>query len=418
MLQLEKNKLIGDKRRLTQAKRQSQVCKTYKLKIDKSRLTLEQSEQLKMYFVEAKWVYNWLLANQDNMSDINSKYKQLSHITHKDKNGNDIEVDICHIGSSVKQQLIQQILNQIKSLASLKRKGHKVGKLKFKSEFNCVPFRQYGITHNIQGNRIKLQGIKRPIKVFGLKQIPEVCDIANANLLYDGYDYYISLTCYVDRIVENKIYKNNIIGLDFGVQTSITCSNGDKIDVQVEESERLKKLQAKLARQQKRSNNWYKTKSLIRKEYTHLNNKKNDIANKIVSKLLSENETIVMQDEQINGWKNNITYSKIHHSILGRVKSKLVSKARVVVLDKWFPTTKYCSKCGTKVELSLDDRLFECPNCKTKIDRDIHAAQNMIYFYLQYKDTAGMVDTLKPVAIKFDNKFVAKQEDTTSLVLY
>ena len=232
-------------------------------------------------------------------------------------------------------------------------------------------------------------------------------------MLYDGRDYYISLTCYVDKEIKKQSFIRDVIGLDFGVQTNITCSNGEKINVQIEESERLRKLQAKLAKKKKHSNNWYKTKSLIRKEYAHIQNKKNDIANKIVAKLLSENEVVVMQDEQIDSWKNELTSKKIHHSILGKVKSKLKQNARVVILDRWFPTTKYCSVCGNKIELNLGDRTFVCQECGATEDRDIRAANNMIYFYLKYKETAGTVDTSKPVAIKFDKKFLAKQEDTT-----
>jgi len=54
MDKLEKNKLIGDKRRLTEAKRQHQLCKTFKFKVQRSSLTSLQKEQLKMQFVEAK----------------------------------------------------------------------------------------------------------------------------------------------------------------------------------------------------------------------------------------------------------------------------------------------------------------------------------------------------------------------------
>ena len=119
-----------------------------------------------------------------------------------------------------------------------------------------------------------------------------------------------------------------------------------------------------------------------------------------------------------------ISGTKIQHSILGRIKSKLVNNDRTIILDKWFPTTKYCRHCGSKVELELKDRIFECPNCKTKEDRDIHAANNMIYFYLKYKtlDRSGTDQTsIKgPVKVAY-NKFVsklAKQEDTASLALY
>lgn len=77
----------------------------------------------------------------------------------------------------------------------------------------------------------------------------------------------------------------------------------------------------------------------------------------------------------------------------------------------------------TKIELELKDRVFECPICNEKEDRDIHAAKNMIFFYLKYNklDRSGTDQTsIKwPVKIAY-NKFVsnlAKQEDTTSLML-
>lgn len=412
MIDLEKNKRIGDARRATEARRKNQICKTFRFKINRSSLTSTQKESLKMIFVEAKWIYNYLLSHQNGLYDIKTKYKELNHITHLDKDKNEVETEITHVGSSVKQELIQSIRNEIKGLAVLKKRGHDVGKLKFKSEINSIPLKQYGITHSIRGSRFKIQGIKQPIRVGGIKQLNKYnnIDYATAKLVYDGYDYYIMLTCYIDK--ENKIvnYKNDIIGLDLGVKTTITCSNGDKINVSIEESDTLKRRQAKLARQVKRSNGWYKTLSLIRKEYNHINNKKNDCANKIVHKLLSENKVIVMQDEQIDEWKSDLTSTKIQHSVLGRVKSKLLDSNQVVILDKWFPTTKYCSNCGSSYDIQLDERIYECPVCGEKEDRDIHAAKNMIYFYLNHKDTVGTTDTSKPVKLKFHKEFAAKPE--------
>lgn len=170
-----------------------------------------------------------------------------------------------------------------------------------------------------------------------------------------------------------------------GVATSITLSNGTKYDISVGESEQLKRFQAQLSRKKKGSNNRYKTIKKIRKEYNYISNRKNDISNKIVSKLLKEYNVIVLQDEQISKWRQDgFSGTKIQHSVLGRIKSKLIQSDNVIILDKWFPTTKYCNKCGNKVELKLTDRTFECPICKEKEDRDIHAAKNMIWFYLQY----------------------------------
>ena len=421
MDRLEKNKQIAQTMKETYNKRKSQDCKCFKFKIDKSNLSKTQANQLKMQFVEAKWIYNYLISQDDIYS---FDYKNLSKITHKDKNRNDIETNIQYIGSSVKQAIIQDIINQIKGLSALKKKGHKVGKLKYKTEYNSINLKQYGNTHSIRGNKFKIQGIKKLIRVRGLDQLSKYgnIDYANAKLLYDGIDYYIVLTCFIDK--EEKQYKNDIVGIDMGVSTSLTLSDGTKYDISIGESEKLKRLQVKLSRQKKGSNNRYKTIKRIRKEYIHINNKKNDISNKIVSNILNNNKTIVIQDEQISEWKQGgISGSKIQHSILGRVKSKLVNNDRTIILDKWFPTTKYCTKCNTKVELELKDRIFECPNCKTKEDRDIHAANNMIWFYLKYNklDRSGTDQTSikRPVKITY-NKFVinlAKQEDTTSLAL-
>ena len=416
-----KNKQISDTIRTTYEKRKNQICKTFKFKVDLSSLSNKQKEQLKMQFVEAKWIYNYILSQEDIFS---FDYKNLSTITHKDKYGNDITVTLSYIGSSLKQSLIKQIESQIKGLSVLKKKGHTVGKLKFKSEINSIDLKQYDNTHSIRGKKIKIQGIKKPIRVNGLNQLSKYNNLeyANGKLLYDGNDYFISLTCFIDK--ENNIshtYKNDVIGIDMGISSTITLSDGKKYNISIDESERLKKLQAKLDRQKKGSNNRYKTISKIRKEYNHMTNKKNDISNKIVSSILKENKVVVMQDEQIDSWKEGeFACSKIQHSVLGRIKSKLFQSDRVIILDKWFPTTKYCSNCGHKYDdIKLNERIFICPVCKKKEDRDIHASKNMIYFYQEYNklDRSGMDQTsIKgPVKISY-NKFVSKtskQEDIT-----
>ena len=412
---LERNKLIGENGLKTRMKRAKQICKTFRFKIDYNNLNQQQKEHIKMLFVEAKWIYNYLIS-QDDIYSFN--YKDLNQVTHKDKNRNDIVSDIQYVRSSVKQELITQIVNQIKGLSKLKKKGHKVGKLRFKSEFNSIKLKQYNVTHSLRGNKFKIQGIKDLIRVRGIEQLAKYknIDYTTANLLYDGINYYIALTCFIDKDNAEKQYKNDIVGIDMGVSTSLTLSDGTKYDISIEESDRLKKLQAKLVSKQKGSNNRYKLIKKIRKEYIHINNKKNDISNKIIHSILNDNKIIVIQDEQISEWRQDgLSGSKIQHSILGRIKSKLINNDRTIILDKWFPTTKYCRHCGSKVELKLKDRIFECPKCKIKEDRDIHAANNMIYFYLHSINAPGTdVNMLVDNKISY-KKFVAKQESTTSL---
>ena len=376
----EKNKKISDTLAATRAKRKTQSCKTFRFKIDWNNLNRKEKEQIKMMFIEAKWIYNYVLS-RDNVFALT--HKDLDTITHLDKDKNVIEHVPAYVPASVKQEILKQIQSQIKGLATLKSKGHEVGKLRFISSYNSINFRQYGTTHEIRGNKIKLQGIKRPIKVMGIKQLSKYKDLeyANAKLLTDGIDYYIAVTCfcYPDVVA----YENKEIGIDFGIKTSITTSNGEKYDVCIEESEKLRRLQAKLARQTKGSNNSNKTIFLIKKEYRHISNKKNDVANKIVHDILSKNEIVVMQDEQIAEWhcKDGMS-AKVQHSILGRIKTKLAQSKQVVVLSKWLPTSKMCFACGSKNEnLQLSDRTFVCPVCGATEDRDIHAAKNMLEFY-------------------------------------
>ena len=391
----EKNLNIAKTMKETYARRKTQKCRTFKFKVDRSRLTSQQKEQLKMMLVESKWIYNYIVGNCDpyNISD-----KDLVNITHKDKDNNDINVKITHIGSSVRQQIIKQIQDQIKGLSVLKKNSHNVGSLRFKSEYKSVKFKQYGITHKIKdNNHIKLQNIKKPIKVHGLKQIKDLnLELTTCVLYFDGYDYWIYLSCYENK-KDLNINENNIIGVDLGVKDTLTLSDGTKIDVSVKETERMKKLQRKLAVQKRHSNNWYKTKSLISKEWTHICNIKNDKANKIVASICNNNNLIITQNDNLDEWKEEYhddKNRKIQHSILGRLKSKMNERENVVFLDKWFPTTKLCTKCGHKTEMPTDERTFVCANCGYTDDRDIHAANNMIWLYRWNKDNTDKAGTV------------------------
>ena len=390
---LNKNQTIRESNARTRLKRKSQSCRTFKFKVDKSHLSHSQFESLKMFFIESKRIYNYLITEMKNGKDVfDYDYKTLKTITYLDKDKNPIEYKVNYVGSSIVQDIVRLIKESIYGLSASKKNGNKVGALRYKSECNSIRLKQYGITHYLKGNRIKIQGIKKPIRLEGLKQLEKYnnIDYTIANILYDGYDFYISLACYIDKEPSKTIYKNDIIGIDFGCESTITLSNGEKMKVSIGESERLKGLQARLATQKKRSNNWYKTLSLIKKEYNHISNQKNDISNKIVHDLTSDYKTIVIQDDQLREWHENNHVSKtIQHSILGRIKSRLLKYDNVIILDQWFPTTKHCFECGSDINLTLSDRVFKCPVCGSESDRDIHAAKNMIEFYNRYIQWGG-----------------------------
>ena len=380
----EKNIRIKETYLATKARRENQVCRVFSVKVQENKLNAIQREALKMMFVEAKWMYNHILnLSKDEKADIFLlKYTDLEEAKHLTKDKEEVVSKLTHLSSQMKQEVLTSIFTSIRSLTKAKKNGNKVGKLKFTSEYKSINLKQCGVSYKIVSkNKVKIQGIKKPLKVNGLDQLKrfgENYELANAKLLLKPSGYYIAFTVYTERDYSVKTDKPRI-GIDFGCQTSFTLSDGRKINALVEESERLKRLQRKVARAKKGSNNKWKLKKRLRKVYEHDTNKKNDMTNKLCS-ILSEYQ-VIMQDEQLRAWKRRHG-KKVQHSILGRVKTRLVSKYDTVVLDRFVPTTKLCRDCGyIHKDITERDRTFVCPSCGVVYDRDIHAAENMVWLY-------------------------------------
>ena len=376
----KKNKIITT-RNATRIRRQGQIVKSYELKIVEKRLNKRQHEELDMLFVEGKWFYNHVLnlhRQEQRLSDISST--TIKTIERFDKDRNPIQSELKYLSAAQKQAILARMVSNQMTIIQLVKRGHqKFGNLQFKSELNCIPLKQYGQTYSFKSeNKVKIQGIHGKILVRGTHQLVNVDEYANANLIKKPDGYYLKVTCYINKDSLPKSTTNDKeIGLDFGIKTNITTSEGEKIDVSVEESERLKKLQRKLQNQKKGSNNRYKTIKQIRRQYLKLTNKKKDKANKIVHKL-KQYDCIAIQDEQISSWHKKKGMSKIvQHSCMGMIKEKLKQLPQTIVLDKFIPTTKWCPKCHKLNELSLNDRTYVC-ECGYQEDRDIHAAQNML----------------------------------------
>lgn len=381
----KKNANIGASMKATLEKRKSQFCRVFELKIQKNKLSKEQKEQLKMIFVEAKWIYNDIL-NWSNLKEENTPFNYELSNTVKVRNKDKIfeTRELKFIGSQMKQSVQKQIGSSIKTLSTLKKKGHKVGKLKFISDYTSIDLKQFGTTYRFYDNhKAKIQGIHGKIRINGLDQIKDNIEFANAKLVKKQNDYYLMVTTFTDNTFK-KSYKNqkSDVGIDMGCLTTLTLSNGEKLDVKIEESEHLKHYQRKMFKQKKGSNNRHKTIYKIQKEYQKINNIKKDKTNKIINELNKKYRFIFIQDEQLQNWHKNGHGKAVQHSILGRIKSKLKSQNNCFVVDKWQPTTKYCYECGKIYEIGYD-RVFKCPYCGATHDRDVHAATNILYFGLK-----------------------------------
>ena len=386
----EKNAQIKATLLATKERRKTQKCFVFSTKINYRKLNKLQKEQLQMLFVEAKWVYNDIINHlQDNeLSTWDDKKKS---VMIEQKDGSFVEKSLCYFKASMMQGMKSKVGDDLSSLSAKKKKGYKVGKLKFKSSCNSIPLKQFGTTHRIKSlNKVGVTGISGNFRAHGLEQFADNpnAEIANAKLLKKPDGYYIHWTVYIFKdklpVIQRK---DEVIGIDFGCGTSFTFSDGYKEDFKLKEPECLKKLQKSLARKRKtetgkkHSNQYKLAKKKLERSYQHLANIKNDKANKLCHKLMSYKQ-IVIQDENLRGWSKGGHGKAVQHSILGRVKKKLKIMNNVTVLSRFAPTTKLCFHCGKKHdEIKLRDRVFHC-DCGVCCDRDIHAAQCMVWMYL------------------------------------
>ena len=375
----EKRNKIKIAKSQTALRRQNQIVKVFECKIVEKRLNKKQHEQLDMLFVEGKWFYNHLLNLRKEKEFREINVCQLKEVCHLDKDHNLIYSSLQFISAAQKQAIQTRMISNEMTIKRLVKKGfQKHGKLKFLSDFTCIPLKQYGQTYRFKTfNKVKIQGISGTVLIRTGNQLQKADELANANLIKRADGYYLKVTAYINKENLNKQETNGKeIGLDFGIKTNITTSEGKKLNVFVEESERLKKLQREMFRRVKGSNNRYKTIKKIQREYLKISNRKQDKANKIVHKLKQYN-CIVIQDEQIANWYKGLFGKQVQHSCMGLVKSKLKQLPQTIILDKWIPTTKWCPICHSKQSVTLDKRTYEC-SCGYQDDRDVHSAKNMI----------------------------------------
>lgn len=340
-------------------------------------------------------MYNYIVADIENR--LNNSADKLKEV--EIKAGENFEKrKIAVLSSQMKQGLVERIKQNLYALHRQKQNGYKTGKLQFKHYVNSIPLKQYGNTFkfvNQQKTRVKIQGFKKPFRVLGGHQIPKDSEIAKAELIRKPSGVYLFVTCYIDRDKYTKIWEQRknkkcvvkpkvwhtfdaSAGVDFK-PAGVVLSNGLKFEWLIKETKRLKKLQRQLARKQRGSKRWYKTKEKIAREYERLTNIKYDIINKVCS-FLYRYKTVCFQEDNIKGWKEGYFSRPVHYSAVGAIKRRLSNSLRVatVTIERNVPTTKTCSNCGNRREVLLSDRVFKCSVCGQEVDRDLNAAINML----------------------------------------
>ena len=176
------------------------------------------------------------------------------------------------------------------------------------------------------------------------------------------------------------------IGLDAGITSLITTSDGEKVANPkhfAKRFKRLRKAQKALSRKQKGSLNQGKARRKVAKVHAQIRDARQDFLHKMTTRLVRENQTIVAESLAVkNMVKNRKLAKSISDAGWGEIVRQLAYKSlwygrTFVQLDRWFPGSKTCSSCGHQVDsLPLNVREWDCPKCSAHHDRDVNAAIN------------------------------------------
>jgi putative transposase len=232
-----------------------------------------------------------------------------------------------------------------------------------------------------------LAKMTEPLAVVWSRPLPEGSEPSTVTVSCDSAGRW-----YVSMLVETSITHlpavNAEVGVDAGITSLVTLSTGEKICNPrhgKSDSARLALAQKRLARKQKGSRNRAKARVKVARVHARITDRRRDFLHKLTTRLIHENQVVVVEDLAVRNMISNRGLSRaISDASWSELRSMLEYKAQwygrqLVVVDRWYPSTKTCSECGYLIkELSLNARHWTCPGCSTSHDRDVNAAKNIL----------------------------------------
>ena len=278
----------------------------------------------------------------------------------------------------------------------------------FKIDFTERKVKLEKISNNLKSNRQILNYISLAEK----NRIPQSVIYYNPRVSYDGDYFYITVGVSDENAPKKKIKESDgrVIGIDLNNAEIVTSENiiykqATKTKAYKKIKRRRKRLQRALSRKYlkcnpnnskkyKLSKNLIKNKKLIKKLDKRLTNIRDDCHDKIINHiLLTSPSVIVLEDLHIKEMNNKkkrkkMTYQEklasknLHEASLRKFRVLLTDRIRkydikLVIADKYYPSTKKCSCCGNVKTMEIQDRVYVCDCCNLVINRDLNSAINL-----------------------------------------
>ena len=271
------------------------------------------------------------------------------------------------------------------------RKGRRMGFPRFKAKDHATPRFAYttGAFGPIEGDPKALR-LPKVGRVHCMENVAE--RVGDARVLRMTVSkragrWYAALTVEREDREAQQAQQGGAVGVDLGVKTLATLSDGTVIanPRYLRKSERrLKRAQKALSRKTRGSKRRAKARAKVARLHAHVANQRGDAMHKATTWLASTYSDISIEDLNAAGMvKNHHLAKAVSDAAFGEFRRQLEYKtahsgATLHVVDRWFASSKTCSKCGrVKAKLSLAERTYRCDGCGLVMDRDLNAAINI-----------------------------------------